>query len=139
MLRNLRHASSRRPTALLTAVVASVALGCGVPPAPAAPTSLRDAKPPRDFTLSTSRNVSVGLTADDAVFGGKPDTTLVLSRPNGAAIFRGVLKKGAELEVTLPMAVDLDSIDVRVGAGDGVRRFNFPVDSDTKSLSGHIR
>lgn len=134
--------TSPRPASLrfaLGALAVSTATACGVPPAPVAPTTLRDAKVPRTFSLSTSRNVAVGLTADDAVFGELRDATVVLSRPNGAALFRGVMKKGAGLEVVLPMAADIDSVDVRVGGGDDARRFNFPVDGDTKSLSGHIR
>ncbi len=121
------------------ALVALGASACGVPPAPPPPPSLRDAKVPKDFTLATSRNVSVGLSADDAVFGDRRDTTVVLSKPNGAAIFRGVMKKGVQLELVLPMAVDLDSIDVKIGGGDDARRFSFPVDGESQALVGHIR
>jgi hypothetical protein len=137
MSRFVRHVS--RVAALSAAGLIGSVLGCGIDRPPPPPPSLREVKLAKDFTLSTTRSVRVGITADDALFGARPDATVVLARPNGATLFRGAMKKGKGLEVTLPLAVDIQSVDVRVGGGDGVRRYNVSVDDETKSLVGHLQ
>lgn len=137
MSRFVRHVS--RVAAVAAVGLVASALGCGIDRPPPPPPSLRDVKLSSDFTLSTTRSVRVGITADDALFGDKPDATIVLARPNGATLFRGALKKGAGLDVTLPLAVDIQSVDVRVGAAENVRRYNVSVDDETKSLVGHLQ
>ncbi len=92
--------------------VAACAQQAEAPPA----TSLRDVTIPADFTFQTSRTQRLQLTPPDEAFEGRAkDAPVVVSRPDGAVLYRGAVRKGARLEVEVSVPTSVDSLEVAIG------------------------
>ncbi len=131
--------TSRMFRTLILSAAMTGAVACGTEEtAPTGP-ALSEVVTPAGFTMATSRSVSVGLTADDAVFGDKKDVAIEVSEPDGATVFVGALRKGKALDLKLPMGVHVDSINARVTNASGSKFYNFPIDPNTQAIDGQLR
>lgn len=132
--------TSRMFRTLIASAAMTAAVACGTSEVPSTGPALSEVETPAGFTFATSRSVSVGLTADDSVFGDKKDLAIEVSEPDGATVFQGALRKGKTLDLKLPMGVHVDSINARVTTpGGGSKFYNLPIDANTQSIDGQLR
>lgn len=79
-------------------------------------TSLREVTIPQDFTFQTSRTQRLQLTPGDSAFeASAKDAPVVVSRPDGAVLYRGAVRKGATLDVEVSVPTSVDTVDVAIG------------------------
>jgi hypothetical protein len=114
----------RMARAVSVAVLALAATACGVgvestPEAPAG--SLAEVSVPADFTFATSRTAALSVSASDAVLAGQQDAALVVSRPDGVALFKGAVRRGVSTPVEVPVALEHETVDLQLMSQGVVR------------------
>jgi hypothetical protein len=110
--------STLRSTRALTAAaglatLAMVAAGCDPGPSAPAP-DLSEVTIPADFTFATSRTAALTVSASEGVMAGQQDAALVVSRPDGVALFKGSVRRGAATRVEVPVPLEFDSVELRL-------------------------
>ena len=95
--------------------------GCGVSTETAAPeaTPLGEVEIPADFAFETTQTVALDLEVAAHHFGDRVDAAVEITKPSGATVFRGAIKKGAALSVQIPVAKHVDHLDVTVRGANG--------------------
>ena len=105
------------------AVLATAVVGCeAAPQGPVEGTPLREVTVPDDFKFETTQTVGLDLTVSDAIYGDRVDAAVEVSKPNGATVFRGAIRKGHDLSVQIPVARHIDHLDVTVRGATGVKQ-----------------
>lgn len=97
--------------------------GCDVSDetAPVEATPLGEVAIPEDFTFETTQTVAVDLRVAEQVFGDRVDAAVEITKPSGATVFRGAIRKGAGLNVQIPVPRHIDHLDVTVRGQNGAQ------------------
>ncbi len=88
--------------------------GASAPPADG--TTLQDVQVPADFSFSTSRTVSLRVSAGDGALAGNKDAAVTVKRPDGVAVFKGAVRRGQALQLALPLALEHQALEVEVSS-----------------------
>jgi hypothetical protein len=105
------------------ALLSTAVVACESPvESPVEGTPLREVSIPEDFKFETTQTVGLDLTVADAVYGDRVDAAVEITKPNGATVFRGAIKKGHDLSVQIPVPRHIDHLDVTVRGADGAKQ-----------------
>jgi hypothetical protein len=120
-----KRSSHFRPTTRLNATIALVLAVTGAGACSKGDggdgSNLRSAEIPRGFDFATSRPVALEVRAAPHLFGPAEQAQIEVRRADGAAIFRGAIRRGetAELRVRAPTADRRLSVVVTGLGGQG--------------------
>jgi hypothetical protein len=84
--------------------------------------SLRELQVNEDFTFATSRTAALSVSASDDVMAGQQDAALIVSRPDGVALFKGAVRRGETMNIEVPVALEFDTVEVQLTNQGQVRR-----------------
>lgn len=82
---------------------------------PATAEDLRSVDIDEAFTFQTNRTVDVQLDARSADFGENPDAPVEVRTDSGAVLFRGAVRKGAQLDLAVSAPANTRQLEVSVG------------------------